>query len=157
VALEKYSTTLTQADLMDNDTIAVLAGIPIKLGEYQVQAGEEIAIGFGPFAGQESAIGRIYAEIMDDTATAAEEPGMLRLSVWDPQNRPLIVLGEWRTETLSSGASDRSLRIPLPESNINLTEDQKLVLEFISDASDTVVKASSTIAVDCTRYRVRKR
>lgn len=155
--IEKYSTTLTAADLIDSDSPAVLAGIPVKLGEYQIQAGEEIAIGYGPYAGQESAIGRMFVKLMDDTATAAEETGLVRLSVWDPQNRPLYVLGEWRTETTSSGANDRTLRIPLPEHQVNLTEDQKLVLEFVSDAADSLVKASCVVAIDCTRYRVKKR
>lgn len=155
--MERYSTTLIGADLIDSDSPAVLAGIPVKLGEYQVQAGEEIAIGYGPFVGQESAIGRLFIELKDDSATPAVENGLVRLSVWDPQNRPLIVLGEWRTETTASGATDRTLRIPLPENRVNLTEDQKLVLEFISDADDTLTKAACTVAVDCTRYRVRKR
>lgn len=155
--IEKYNTTLTQADLFDESTISCSAGVPVKIGEYQVQAGEEIAIGYGPFAGQQDAIGRFFAAIYDDTATPAIEPGQVRLSVWDPQNRPILVLWEGRTETTNMGLTDRSQRVPMPEHNVNLTEDQKLILEFISDAADTIVKASSTIALDCTRYRVSKR
>lgn len=157
MAIEKYSTTLIGADLIDTDSPAVLAGIPVKLGEYQVQAGEELAIGYGPWAGQESAIGRLYIELKDDEATPTVENGTVRLSVWSPQNRPKRILGEWRTETTASGATDRTLRIPLPENSVNITEDQKLVLEFISDAADTLTKASCTVAIDCTRYVITKR
>ncbi|UWG95517.1 hypothetical protein LPY66_11345 [Dehalobacter sp. DCM] len=152
---EKYGSTLITTDLIDSASPAVIASVPVKLGEYQVQAGEMIAIGQGSYGSQESAVGRIYMKIYDDTATAVAEPGLVRLSVWSPQNRPLMVLGEWRTEALESGATDRSLRIPLPESNVRITEDKKLVLEFISDADDALDRADCAIALDVTRYTVQ--
>ncbi|WP_353853166.1 hypothetical protein [Dehalobacter restrictus] len=153
--MEKYSSTLTASDLIDSDLPAVLAGIPVKLGEYQVQAGEELAIGYGPFAGQSDAIGRVYMQFKDDTATPVLEPGLVRLSVWSPQNRPLVVLGEWRTEALNTSATDRTQQLPLSENQVNIREDQKLVLEFISDAADILTKSACTIALDVTRYVVR--
>jgi len=154
MAREFFRSALTASDLIGSDTVAVIAGQFVKLGEYQVPAGEELAIGYGPHTSQESAVGRFYAKIMDDTATAVEEPGVIRLTAYSPQDRPLRVLAEFRTEQANQGENDVTLRIPMPESIYNLREDQKLVLEFKSDASDNVVKASSVIILDVTKYVV---
>jgi len=150
---DMYMTTLTQADLIDDDVTAVLAGVPIKLGEYLIPAGMELALGFARYDDLERASGRLYIELKDDTDTAAVENGKVRLSIWSPQDRPLRILYEGRTE-IAGASTARNLMVPLPESVYNIREDQKLVLEFISDESDNIVKADCTIYVDCTIFIV---
>jgi hypothetical protein len=145
---EIFRSAFTEADLIGSATVSVVAGSIIKLGEYKVQAGELLTIGYGEQSGQDNAVGRFYLVLKNASSTVLN--GKVRLSAYSPQNRPLVILGEWRTETLASGASDRSLMTPLPENNYWLSEDKKLVLEFISDTTDTVSKANSDILMDIT-------
>lgn len=147
-----FRSALTQNDLISAATVTLVAGQFIKLGEYKIQAGEQISIGYGQQSGQESAQGRIFMDIRNATPTSIK--GVVRLQVYSPQNRPLVILGEWRTETLSTGSGDRTKMVPLPEDIYSLTEDKKLVLEFMADATDTVTKTQSTILFDTTEEEV---
>ena len=149
---ERFRSALTSADLITSATTAVTAGQFVKLGEYKVQAGELITLGYGQESGQENAQGRIYVEIKNATVALK---GTVRLQAYSPQNRPLVILGEWRTEVLSSGTGDRTKQVPLPEMMYWLSEDKKLVLEFNSDTTDAALtKSTSTILIDTTEEAV---
>lgn len=148
---EKYMSTFTKAQLMSADTIVCATGQFNKLGEYVIPAGMEIAIGSGKYDDLERATGRLFIELKDDEATATIESGMVRLQAYSPQNRPLEILYEGRTEVTGAG-TNRQLYVPLPEHSVNLTQDQKLVMEFMPDGADTVVKADCTILVDHTVF-----
>lgn len=145
---EIFRSALTENEMIDAASVDVLAGQFVKLGERKVEAGELITIGFGMQSGQQSAQGRIYMDIQNSTPAALE--GTLRLSVYSPQDRPLKIMGEWRTETLRTGAGDRTQQVPLPENLTWLSEDKKLVLEFEADASGTVSKTNTNILLDTT-------
>ena len=71
---------------------------------------------------------------------------MLRLSLLNARETRKVVVVEARTETLSGSATDRRLKIPLPE-QVQLPavgEDSKLVLEMLSDATDIIAKAPAS-------------
>lgn len=148
---ERFRTALTKNDLMSGDTV-LTAGQFVKLGERKIEAGELLAVGFGQESGQNNAQGRIYMDLK--TSASAAIAGTVRLQAYSPQNRPLVILGEWRTETLSTGAGDRTKQVPFPEDIYWLSEDKKLVLEFAADAGATVAKAQSTILMDATEETV---
>lgn len=148
---ERFRSALTKNDLIAADTV-LTAGTFVKLGERKVEAGELLAVGYGAETGQESAQGRVFMDMK--TAASAAISGTLRLQVYSPQNRPLVILGEWRTETISTGSGDRTKQIPLPESMYWVSEDKKIVLEFNADAAATVAKAQSTILIDTTEETV---
>jgi hypothetical protein len=148
---ERFRSALTKNDLITAD-LALSAGVFMKLGEYRVQAGELMTIGYGQESGQESAQGRIFANLT--TAASAPITGTIRLQAYSPQNRPLVVLGEWRTEVLSQGAGDRTKQVPLPEQLYWLSEDKKLFLEFSSDTAVTLAKTQSTFIIDTTEETV---
>ena len=148
---ERFRTALTKADLMTGDVV-LTAGQFVKVGERKIEAGELLAIGYGQESGQNNAQGRIFMDLK--TAASAAIAGTIRLQAYSPQNRPLVILGEWRTETLSTGAGDRTKQVPLPEDIYWLSEDKKLVLEFAADAAATVAKAQSTILLDATEETV---
>lgn len=151
----QFRSALTQNDLITNATTAVVAGQFNKLGERKIEAGEELSVGYGQQDGQESAQGRIFADIRDNAASpGAVVPGVFRLQVYSPQNRPMFILGEWRTETLSTGSGDRTKQVPLKEDQYLLTEDKKLVLEFMPDAAATIGKVNTKILLDTTEYEV---
>lgn len=148
---ERYRSALTKSDLLSGDVVLV-AGQYVKLGERKIEAGELVAVGYGQESGQNNAQGRIFMDLK--TSASADIPGTIRLQVYSPQNRPLIILGEWRTETLSVGAGDRTKQIPFPEHEVWCSEDKKIVLEFAADAAATVAKAQSTILLDTTEETV---
>lgn len=142
-----FRSSFTKADLMSGDVVCT-AGQYNKLGEYVVPAGLHVGLGFGPDGGQESAQGRLFMDLK--TSAPAAVVGTVRLSVFSPQNRSLVVLDEWRTEALVA-STDRTKQIPLPFNGIWVSEDKKYVLEFNPDATATVAKAQSTITIDMTR------
>jgi len=148
---ERFRSALTKNELIAVDT-ACSAGIFTKLGEYKVQAGELITIGFGEQSGQEAAQGRIFIDLKVAAGTVI--PGTVRLQAYSPQNRPLVILGEWRQEVLNQGAGDRTKQVPLPEQMYWLSEDKKLFLEFNPDATSTVAKTQSTVLIDTTEEAV---
>lgn len=150
-----FRSALTQNDLITTATTAVVAGTYNKLGERKIEAGESLSIGFGQQSGQESAQGRIFIDVRDNGVTPGLViNGTVRLQVYSPQNRPLVILGEWRTETLRTGSGDRTKQIPLPEDIYSLTEDKKLVLEYMPDAAQTVGKTNTVILLDTTEEEV---
>jgi hypothetical protein len=148
----RYRGTFTKAELISAATVGVVAGAAAVLGKYAVQAGEAIKLGFGNLSGQENAIGRLYMQFKDTTGTPVLLSGTVRLSIWSPQDRPIAIIGEWRTEQLDTVATDRTKQIPMPEDIYKITEDKKVVLEFISDTTATLSKANSTIVMDITRF-----
>jgi hypothetical protein len=147
-----YRSALTKNELIDTATVDVIAGQFVKLGERKIEAGELLTVGFGQQSGQNTAQGRMYMDIRDNAAApGVVVNGTIRLSVYSPQNRPLVILSELRTETASGGTQDdRASHVPLPEDMTWLSEDKKLVLEFAADATGTVGKTNSAIIMDTT-------
>ena len=145
--METFRSAFTQADLIKADTLCP-AGQSTKLGEYVVPAGENVSLGYGRLLGQESAEGRIFMDIQD--ATGAVE-GTVRLIVHSAQNRPHAIIHEYRTETLRQNATDRTKQLAFPDSILYVTEDKKIVLEFIADVEKTVSKSKTKILMDITK------
>lgn len=146
-----FRSALTKNDLISSATLALTAGQFVRVGERVIQAGEAVSLGFGEQSGQESAQGRIFMDLKDTAATPALIPGTIRLAVYSPKNRLIAIIAEFRSETLSTGAGDRTKQVPFPEDMYQVTEDRKIVLEFAADdAGKTLSKANSTINLDTT-------
>lgn len=153
--MAQFRSALTQSDLISASTVSVVVGQYNKLGERIIQAGELMTLGFGSQAGQESAQGRLFIDIRDNgVSPGAQLKGTVRLQVYSPQNRPLRILGEWRTETVSSGSGNRTLQVPFPVGHVWASEDKKIVLEFLPDAAGTVGKTNTVITIDNTVEQV---
>lgn len=151
---DNFRSAFTKADLITGD-VALIQGQFIRLGSYAVQAGELVSPGYAGQSGQDNAQGRLYVDLKDNTATpGASVNGVLRLSIFSPQDRPLEIINEWRTETLRTSATDRTLQIPFPEFDAWVSEDKKIVLEFKADANATLGKVNSTLIMDCTKATV---
>jgi hypothetical protein len=155
MAREIYRSAFTKNDLFKASTVSCNAGEYTRVGEYKVVAGELVSVGAGDQSGQESAQGRIFIDIKDNgTSPGANVDGVVRLTVYSPQDRPIEILGEWRTETLRTVVTDRTKQIPFPEDDLFVSEDKKLVLEFKSDTSATLGKVNSTVLIDITKATV---
>lgn len=148
---EQYRSAFTKDHLMSGD-VAVVTGSYMKIGEFQVSAGEMHSIGYGHNSSQEGAEGRVYIDLKDNTASpGANVDGVLRIAVHSPQGRPIRTLAEFRTETLRTDKNDRTKQIPLSSAIFPfVSEDKKIVVEFLSDANKTIGKANSTILIDTT-------
>lgn len=150
--METYRSAFTKDKLMTGD-VAVVAGQYVKIGEYIVQAGEMIQLGYGTNDSQEGASGRIYVDVKNNAvAPGANLEGIVRFTVLTPQRRPLRILGEFRTETLRTDKTNRTLQVPFPSNGMPfVSEDKILVVEFVPDASGTVGKTNTTILFDITQ------
>jgi hypothetical protein len=149
---EVFRSAFTKNDLVAGTTVSVIAGQYIEVGSYTVPAGEMVSIGYGALSGQDTAEGRIFMELKDTTATPVILDGTIRLLALSPQDRPLEVLAEFRTETLRYNSTDRTKMPPLAEHAVTLREDQQLCLQFKSDTTATLSKANSNLIMDCTKY-----
>ena len=145
---EIFRSAFTQNDLINADTVDCIAGNPIKLGEYVVPAGELVSTGYGNLNGQQNATGRIYVDLQSSTGAV---DGLVRISAFSPQDRPKEILREYRTETLRQNATDRTKQVPFEEHQLAVSEDKKIVFEFIADTTVTVDKSKSKILMDITK------
>jgi hypothetical protein len=145
----RYRSAFTKTELISAAAVACTAGEAKVVGKYKVEAGEIIEPGYGLFAGQGDATGRIYIALQN--AAGAALNGTIRFSIWTPQNRHIMPLAEYRTETIASGSGDRTKMVEFPEIGVEITEDKQLVMEFISDTTDSIDKSKSTILMDITR------
>lgn len=146
---EVYRSSMTEDEMIGKTSVAVLQGVPTKLGEYVVRAGELVSIGFGDQSGLHDATGRIYAKLANSAGT--ELRGKLRFQIYSPQDRPLQILAEYDTDIVNDNETDRTKQVPFPENQAWLSEDKKLVLEFIAKADGTVDKTKSRILFDTTQ------
>jgi len=156
---EIYPSTFTVNELIKAATVPIVAGDIVRLGEYKVQAGEEISCGAGMLAGMDNATGRAFVALRDSTANpGAVLSGTVRLIIYSAQNRPLEIVREWRTEDLDTSATDKTKQLPFPEHDIWVREDQRLVLEFVPDVggigNGNVSKANSKILLAVTKKAI---
>lgn len=151
MALEEYRSAFTKDHLLSGD-VAVVSGSYMKIGEFKVQAGEMYSLGYGQNESQEGSPGRIYMDLKDNsTAPGVNVNGILRFSVHTPQGRPIRTLAEFRTETLRTDVNNRTLQVPFPSAKFPyVSEDKKIVIEFLADADTTISKSNSTIVMDTT-------
>ncbi|MDP4170145.1 MAG: hypothetical protein Q8906_06000 [Bacillota bacterium] len=151
--MAQFRSALTTADFMTG-TVACTQGLFTRLGARVIQAGELLSLGFGNQSGQQDAQGRIFVDIRDNTASpGAVVPGVVRLTVYTPQDRPLVILAEFRVETLNQNSADRTKQLPFPESIYQLSEDKKLVIEFKPDATATISNANTKMVIDITEVQ----
>lgn len=151
--MAQFRSALTTTDFMTG-TVSCASGIFTRLGARTIQAGELLSLGFGSQSGQQDAQGRIFIDVRDNgTAPGAVVPGVVRISAYTPQDRPLVILSEFRVETLNQNTSDRTKQLPFPESIYQLSEDKKLVIEFKPDSTATVSDTNTKMVIDITEVQ----
>jgi hypothetical protein len=159
MALQSIFHTLTMSTVMDAATKAVSSSAYTKLGQWVVPAQNSYGMGYAEQSGQQNARGRLFIDIKDNAvAPGVNVDGMLRIMAIDANDAPIGpnggVIGEFRTETLRSGANDRTLQLPFPEHGLFLTEDNKFIFEFKADAgAPTIGQANSKALIDVTKER----
>ncbi len=129
------------------DGTSLLENAWIKLGEYQVDAGERITVGYGKGM-QDNAEGRIVLNLKD--GSDANIPGTLRIAYESAQDLPIEVLDEFASVDLLGGTSP-SDKVVLNEKHSGITEDKKLVLYYKAEADATVSLANTSLNMAITR------
>jgi hypothetical protein len=151
----EFATCLTEANLVAADTVCPV-GQYTELGRYTIPAGVGLAPGNGAMTGQDSAKGRLYANIRN--ATPADVDVILRLDVHNPSNRVEATLFELPARRLRATLADPTTWYPFPFIPAIVSEDSALVLKAtpMGAASITVSKTNSTLTMDCTNFEQRR-
>lgn len=151
--MSTFRSALTVNDFMTG-TVTCNGGIFTRLGARIIQAGELMSLGYGSQGGQNDSQGRIFVDIRDNTASpGVVVPGIVRITAYTPQDRPLVILCEFRVETLNQNATDRTKQLPFPESIYQISEDKKLVVEFKPDSTATVSNLNTKMVIDITEVQ----
>lgn len=151
-----HRATLSTGDLIAAD-VAVSATQFTEIGRRTIPAGIGEALGYSSLEGQDSAAGRLFADVRDNTAAPGVVlNGVLRLDIHDPEDHVVRTLWEGRTEKLRATAADPGTHLPLPLIGDGIGESWSLVAKFRADAAgSTMGKTNTTLLVDITRYTVR--
>lgn len=146
----KYRSAWTQNNVL-YAAPAVVQDQWTEIGQYVIEAGLYYTPGWGFSTSQSDADGRIFVKIMDDTATAVEIAGTIRIVAYTPDDLPIGVLFESRTEALNSSATDRTKQLPFPSLGIELGQDYKYKIFFKADRSDIIDRADCIVLIDITK------
>lgn len=151
--MSTFRSALITSDFMTG-TVTCPAGIFTRLGARVIQAGELLSLGYGSQSGQQDAQGRIFADVRDNgTAPGLQVNGTFRITAYTPQDRPLVILAEFRTEALNQNSADRTKLLPWPESIYQVSEDKKIVIEFKPDATATISNVNTKMVIDITEVQ----
>jgi predicted RecA/RadA family phage recombinase len=148
---------LNAADVIDTDTVALIAGQYVKVGEVVVSADELIGPGFGAGSDQDNAAGRIYVDLKDGESTPGAINGKFRIMIQSSQDMPIgakPVILDLDLAILASGATDRNGQIPFEFQDFFLSKDKKFVFYVKSTANATLTKANCTVNIDVTKQLV---
>lgn len=144
-----FKTTKVLSDFLAAD-VACVAGQFTEIGRIKLGAGEGLAIGYDNLGGMANAAGRIFFDPKKAGPTAMQ--GTLRITIESPKKREERTLFEGTAARLRLGATDPSIREPLPMIPDVVGHDWYLVLRFNSAASETLGTAVSTLEIDCTAF-----
>ena len=148
-----FSTVLTKVELMPTD-VAVVARVPIRLGEFAVPLGMVFGWGRGADLGLEDTEGRIFVDIRDSAAAPGGiVQGVIRLVAINALGQEQEVYWEGRTETLRLGAGSMRERAIMPALEPIIPHAFSMAIVFISDVNATLGRINTTILIDARRAR----
>jgi hypothetical protein len=152
---QPYKTKLNNQNFLSAADVAVTAGQFTEVARYQVPAGEIMCLGFGNAGSQESAVGRLYCQLLSTGGGNPEINGSVRIELRDAQDRLKTIIYEDRTEALSAKlitAKQTQDLLPFPFINAGVKQDSAIVMTLNPDANDTVDVSISTVLIDSTRF-----
>jgi len=156
-----YPATFTQDEVITKGATVVLTNAQYTpIGEYVVKADEFVGLGRGGLIAMNEAIGRLYCEFFDTTATpVAIITGKLRIMLLSSQDMPIggkPVYLDVDLSALTTGKTIPADRFVLPFDNTLLSEDKKFqfLIKNTSGANVTLSKANSKVLLDVTRALV---
>jgi len=153
-----YPATFTEIEVITKgDTVKLIKGQYVPIGEYSVKADELVGLGRGFYGTLNEAIGRLYAVFKDDSTNHKTFDGKFRIMLLSSQDIPIgakPVYIDVDLAALRTGADIPADRFVLPFDNIMLSKDKKFQFLIKVNEDITLHKASSTVLLDCTRVIV---
>lgn len=159
MAYTTFRDTLNTAAVIGSNTVALVPGQYVTIGELVVKADELVGMGYGPYTAQDQAAGRIFADFKDNSGTPAAITGKFRIMMVSSQNIPVgsapVVL-DVDCSALRSGSGNRTEQIPFAFNDLLLSKDKKFVFQIMETGSSaqTVSKANSSVLMDITRAMI---
>jgi hypothetical protein len=152
---KEYPSQIKTADILPADVTLGAVGVPTLIGKLTVSSGTAISLGVGDQEGQDNAEGRLYVDIVDDTAAA--EDGMLRFEARDPNETETYILYDLSTIKGRAGDADtRAAQVPFKAQNFWIPENWSIQCWMRPDAAGDVVDVSaSTFLADCMKATYR--
>lgn len=152
VAKNGYPDMITTGDILTADVLLGQPGTWIEIGSYQVPRGTAKELGLGRLSGQDNARGRLYIDIVDDSA--GSEDGILRICAVNPTGTREVILWQGSTIAARGGDADtRAAQIPFPETDYIIPEDWFIKVKMNpAVAADTVDVSACTFLMDCLTY-----
>lgn len=152
-----YHGTLKTDDVINSDSVTLVKGQYITIGELVVQADEQVGIGYGGDDTQQNAQGRIFVSLK--TTAGAAISGKFRILQVSSQNIPVgaqPVLIDIDLAALSQGADDRINQVALPWNKTLLSKDKKFQFQVLNDAAtaQAIDKSKCNVLMDVTRRLV---
>lgn len=149
-----YRDTINTEDVINKDTVALVPGQYVTIGELVVKADELVGMGFGSYKAQDQADGRIFADFQDGSNNKIE--GKFRIIMLSSQNIPVgasPVILDVDCAALRAGDGSRPGQIPFNFNDILLSKDKKFCFQINNSAASaqTVSKANSKVLMDITR------
>jgi hypothetical protein len=149
-----YPATFTANEVIAAD-VSLTAGQYTLIGEYEVAADELVGLGRGSNGTQGEAIGRLYADFVDNAA-ADITTGKFRIMLVSSQNIPVgakPVALDVDLAALRTGATVPSDRYVLPFDGTMLSKDKKFQFFIKNDTSAAITLDASacTVLMDMSR------
>ena len=147
------------SDIIGAGTVTLIKDEWKTIGEVIVKADQYIGLGYGGVDTQDSAMGRLYVDLKDNSNTPVAIEGQFRIEIYSSNDMPLggkPVLIDYDLATTALGATVRSERLPMMFNNIMLSEDKKFVFKVKNTASSaqTLSRANSKVEIDITKQLV---
>lgn len=156
-----HKDTLTSGRLTWAGTALVInAGDPAltpyqEIARYTLPAGVAVALGNGHYTAQDSATGRIYMDIRDNTASpGVVQNGTIRIEIQDPTQMPQGVIYEARTEQLRVSTDPRQQQV-FEARPPNIGQNWSFVILLKPDAAFTPGSTNITTLMDITMSTAR--
>lgn len=148
-----YRSALNKSILATTKLLEV--GKFVEIGRRTIVAQEGISLGYGSLAGQDAAVARIFMDIQKAGPAAVD--GTIRIELRNAHDRPIATVFEARTEQLRTmvTAPSENQKMPFPEMQEMVTEDNSIVILMNGDTADTITKADSKFLMDITSYDLK--
>jgi len=149
-----FPKTLLLADFTTSN-VSVTAGKWNIVGEYIVPAQQKYRFGYGK---PETPDNQGYVYVFFRNASGTELTGRVRLTYSDANKFSKKTVFEETETVLHASTSDRRQMKALPEQTNPIRpdgmswEDDRLIIEFLPDTSDTISTTTSSVLIPVTQY-----
>ena len=159
-----YAGTFNEDIVCSEDTgsgVVLTPGMYVPIGKYVVKADERVGLGRGGYDSQNAAIGHLFAQFFDNTASTPVQitNGKFRVLLESSQGIPIGGRPVWvdvDLNQIATGKDTPSERYAFPFEDVVLSEDRvfKFLIKNNGSTPVTLSKANSKVICDVTRVMI---